>query len=279
MDGEFNKRAVLAYSNFMKYIIPFALYNIILTIIENSACIYSVDLMFSKDKILSDLLSPFYFLSPNIYLDILNEQFPNECDLIFNYNGTRDDGEEEEEEEEEEERRNLRYNRNLDEEDNNEELRMYQRFSTNKPYLDIKFRGKILYTFDNSYCVYSSKLIFISIAIVIIMGILCVSLFFLDTRGKPNLGIKIAAIILTNTVNIIIRPLFIFISVVLVNRPIVYLYKGEYIKSEYKTNEVIYMVLSLLVLIILYFLVIYIIVILIILSVLKLYLMILFNLV
>ena len=250
MEGEFGKRTVLAYSNFMKYIIPFALYNIILIIIENSACIYSVDLMFGGDKILSELLSPLYFLSPHIYLDMLNEQFPNECDLIFNYNGTRDDGEEEEEEEEEEERRNLRYNRNLDEEDNNEELRMYQRFSTNKPYLDIKFRGKILYTFDNSYCVYSSKLIFISIAIVIIMGILCVSLFFLDTRGKPNLGIKIAAIILTNTVNIIIRPLFIFISVVLVNRPIVYLYKGEYIKSEYKTNEVIYMVLSLLVLII-----------------------------
>ena len=88
MEGEFGKRTVLAYSNFMKYIIPFALYNIILIIIENSACIYSVDLMFGGDKILSELLSPLYFLSPHIYLDMLNEQFPNECDLIFNYNGT-----------------------------------------------------------------------------------------------------------------------------------------------------------------------------------------------
>ena len=203
MEGELEKRAVLAYSNFMKYIIPFALYNILLTIIENSACIYAVDLMFSKDKILSDLLSPLYFLSPNVYLDMLNEQFPNECDLIFNYNGTRDD------DEEEEDRR-----RNLDDETEDEDLRMYQRFSTNQPYFEVKFRNKVLYTFDNSYCVYNSKLIFISIAVVLLMCFLIGSLFFLNTRGKPSLGIRISAIIVTNLVNFILRPLFIFISVV-----------------------------------------------------------------
>ena len=247
MDGEFNKRAVLAYSNIMKYIIPFALYNIILTIIENSACIYSVDLMFSKDKILSDLLSPLYFLSPHIYLDILNEQFPNECDLIFNYNGTRNEEEEENESESEKNTNDTRNIRILDDDNDNteEELRMYQRFSTNQHYFEIKFRNKKLYTFDNSYCVYNSNLIFIAIGIVILMNILFFILFFLNTRGKPNLGIKIAAIILTNSVNIIIRPLFIFISVILVNRPIVYLYKGKYIKSDYKTKEIFYMVLSL----------------------------------
>ena len=246
MDGEFNKRAVLAYSNIMKYIIPFALYNIILTIIENSACIYSVDLMFSKDKILSDLLSPLYFLSPHIYLDILNEQFPNECDLIFNYNGTRNE-EVENDSESEENTNDTRNIRILDDDNDNteEELRMYQRFSTNQHYFEIKFRNKKLYTFDNSYCVYNSNLIFIAIGIVILMNILFCILFFLNTRGKPNLGIKIAAIILTNSVNIIIRPLFIFISVILVNRPIVYLYKGKYIKSDYKTKEIFYMVLSL----------------------------------
>ena len=288
MDLQFDKRLVLAYSNFMKYIIPFALYNIILTIIENSTCIYTVDLMFSRDMILSELLSPLYFLSPHLYLDILNEQFPNQCDLIFNYNGTRDNEEEEEENENEIEEensriRNLKYNnitnftyinnnssnviislknfsqtRNLEENEEKsieaeveeeEELRMYQRFSKNSHYYNIKFRGKILYTLDNSYCIYNSNLIFIAIGIILLMTLLIFILFFLNTRGHPNLGIKIASIIITNSINFIIRPLFIFISVVLVNRPIVYLYKGKYIKSEYKNKEAAYMVSSLLFLI------------------------------
>ena len=74
MEDNFQKRTVLCYSNFMKYIISFSFFNIILVIIENSSIIYSVDIMLDGDNILKELFTPFYFLSPHLYLEILNEQ-------------------------------------------------------------------------------------------------------------------------------------------------------------------------------------------------------------
>ena len=68
MENEFQKRQVLCYSNFMKYIISFSLFNILLIIIENCSIIYSVDIMLGGDKILNELFTPFYFLSPHLYV-------------------------------------------------------------------------------------------------------------------------------------------------------------------------------------------------------------------
>ena len=86
MEDEFQKRTVLCYSNFMNYIISFSIFNIIILIIENSSIIYSVDLMMDGDKVLNELFTPFYFLSPHLYIEMLNEKFPNQCFQIFDFN-------------------------------------------------------------------------------------------------------------------------------------------------------------------------------------------------
>ena len=44
--------------------------------------------MVNGDKILNELFTPFYFLSPHLYIEILNEKFPNQCYQIFDYNKT-----------------------------------------------------------------------------------------------------------------------------------------------------------------------------------------------
>ena len=86
MENEFQKRQVLCYSNFMKYIISFTFFNILITIIENCSIIYSVDIMLGGDKILNELFTPFYFLSPHLYVEMLNEKLPNQCFSIFQFN-------------------------------------------------------------------------------------------------------------------------------------------------------------------------------------------------
>ena len=88
MEGEFQKRTVLCYSNFMKYIISFSLFNVFLLIIENGSIIYLVDIMLDGNNILKELFTPFYFLSPHLYLEILNEKLPNQCFQIFDFNLT-----------------------------------------------------------------------------------------------------------------------------------------------------------------------------------------------
>ena len=90
MENEFQKRQVLCYSNFMKYIISFSLFNILLIIIENCSIIYSVDIMLGGDKILNELFTPFYFLSPHLYVEMLNEKLPNQCFSIFQFNTSID---------------------------------------------------------------------------------------------------------------------------------------------------------------------------------------------
>ena len=91
MEDEFQRRTVLCYSNFMKYIISFSLFNILLVIIENSSIIYSVDLMLDGDKILNELFTPFYFLSPHLYVEMLNEKLPNQCFELFDFNTTMEE--------------------------------------------------------------------------------------------------------------------------------------------------------------------------------------------
>ena len=312
MENEFQNRQVLCYSNFMKYIISFSLFNILLIIIENCSIIYSVDIMLDGDKILNELFTPFYFLSPHLYVEILNEKFPNQCFSIFQFNTTSDNDNDDDNtvinnddinsdditgnrrmenienfdkkyiykkhrrKNKKNKLKNL-YNhkhsqkRRLDNDINNstinsdyndtdsieadsesEEMNpleeMYERI-INEPYFDIKFQGHLLYRLDNSYCVYNKNLIFISYAIVILLLILIIFLFFLNTRKHNTLPFKIAGYILTNLINIIIRPLFIAVVTILVNRPLLYLYRGTYMSSDYKIEEVIYMLLSLIMLI------------------------------
>ena len=258
MEDEFQKRTVLCYSNFMNYIISFSVFNIIILIIENSSIIYSVDLMMDGDKVLNELFTPFYFLSPNLYIEMLNEKFPNQCFQIFDFNTIMLEYEEtnkkKEKEEDNDDNENnkientndnnidgnidstqtlrnlnkkiinnkkkkrlkkavnkLKYKwnkRRIDNEDNNENttegielqedeseeenenekgedpmVAMYKRITEEK-YYDIKFKGKNLYSLDTSYCVYNKNLIYISYAIVILLFLLLVSLFFLNTRKK-----------------------------------------------------------------------------------------------
>ena len=116
---------------------------------------------------------------------------------------------------------------------------MYIRITEKEPYFDIKFRGHLLQRLDNSYCVYNKNLIYISYAIVLLLIILLVLLFFLNTRKHNTLLFKILGYILTNLINIIIRPFFIAVVALLVNRPLLYLYRGTYMSSDYKTEEVI----------------------------------------
>ena len=213
MEDKFQKRTVLCYSNFMKYIISFSFFNIILVIIENSSIIYSVDIMLDGDKILNELFTPFYFLSPHLYVEMLNEKFPNQCFEIFDFNSTL---EKNEQDKNDTENANLnaassklkkpkikknkkkiykKIKRNLDNEDSNntdandtniteddeEEdpmVEMYNRITGDEKFFDIKFKGHVLYSLDNSYCVYNKNLIYISYAIVILVFILIICLFF-----------------------------------------------------------------------------------------------------
>ena len=69
----------------MKYTISFSIFNILLIIIENCSIIYSVDIMLGKDNILNELFTPFYFLSPHLYVEMLNEKLPNQCFVIFKH--------------------------------------------------------------------------------------------------------------------------------------------------------------------------------------------------
>ena len=306
MKNEFQKRQVLCYSNFMKYIISFSLFNILLIIIENCSIIYSVDIMLGGDKILNELFTPFYFLSPHLYVEMLNEKLPNQCFSIFQFNTSIDNDNDINNEDIKQEtdittsdnsddnnhRRMEKTNKFLEaqikyrkhrrkknklkkirflehkqnetninnetdktnsseekeEEDEDPLEAMYQRM-IEEPYFDIKFRGHLLRRFDNSYCVYNKNLIYISFAIVLILFILIVLLFFLNTRTNKSLLYKILGYTLTNLINIIIRPLFIAVVAILVNRPLLYLYRGTYMSSDYKIEEIIYMFLSLIFLI------------------------------
>ena len=268
MENEFQNRQVLCYSNFMKYTISFSIFNILLIIIENCTIIYSVDIMLGRDKILNELFTPFYFLSPHLYVEMLNEKLPNQCFSIFKFNTTNEDDNENNEDNlvsnndslNNKERLNetskinpvkkskyrkkkkrviktirrtfipkkskqkrfldnesnstkieneTNTNTTIPEEEEEEELdpleEMYQRI-TEEPYFDIKFRGHLLHRLDNSYCVYNKNLIYISYAIVILLYILLILLFFLNTRKHDTLLFKIIGYILTNLINIIIRP-------------------------------------------------------------------------
>ena len=306
MENEFQKRQVLCYSNFMKYIISFSLFNILLIIIENCSIIYSVDIMLGGDKILNELFTPFYFLSPHLYVEMLNEKLPNQCFSIFQFNTSIDNDNDIINEDIKQEtdittsdnsddnnhrrmektnkfleaqikyrkhrrkKNKLKKIRFLDDKQNETNINnetdktnsseekeeededpleaMYQRM-IEEPYFDIKFRGHLLRRFDNSYCVYNKNLIYISFAIVLILFILIVLLFFLNTRTNKSLLYKILGYTLTNLINIIIRPLFIAVVAILVNRPLLYLYRGTYMSSDYKIEEIIYMFLSLIFLI------------------------------
>jgi hypothetical protein len=271
MEDGFQKRTVLCYSNFMKYIISFSFFNIILIIIENSSIIYSVDVMLDGDKILNELFTPFYFLSPHFYVEILNEQFPNQCFEIFNFNTTLEDNEETDVKNstiskklKEKSKKKKKIKRLLDDEEDsngNEEknatiepeidpmVEMYERITGDEKYFDIKFKGHVLYSLDNSYCVYNKNLIYISFSTVILVFILIVSLFFLNTRKRKNLLYQVLGYTITNLINIIIRPFFIAIVSLLVNRPLLYLYRSSYMSSEYIVEESIYMVVSLIMLV------------------------------
>ena len=237
MGYSFNKCSVQCYSNFMKFTISNAIYNLILIILENSTILFIIDLMF-QDAILGEVLTPLYFLSPHLYLDILNEQFSNECNKIFTYD------------------LNMTSTNTTDTSDTTETINstvnatytsdeMYKQFNTNDETYDIVFFGHTLYQTDNSYCIYSSNLIFIVIGILGVYTVFFVILFFLNTRNKPNIFVRIVASVFTNFINLIVRPFFVVISIVLINRPIVFLYYSNMIKPEYKTEEIIYTVLSL----------------------------------
>ena len=237
MGYSFNKCSVQCYSNFMKFTISNAIYNLILIILENSTILFIIDLMF-QDAILGEVLTPLYFLSPHLYLDILNEQFSNECNKIFTFDS------------------NMNSTNTTDTSDTTETINstvnatytsdeMYKQFNTNDETYDIVFFGHTLYQTDNSYCIYSSNLIFIVIGILGVYTVFFVILFFLNTRNKPNIFVRIVASVFTNFINLIVRPFFVVISIVLINRPIVFLYYSNMIKPEYKTEEIIYTVLSL----------------------------------
>ena len=292
MENEIQKREVLCYSNFMKYIIPFTFFNILITIIENCSIIYSVDIMLGGDKILNELFTPFYFLSPHLYVEMVNEKLPNQCFSIFQFNTSKDNDNDNSIEDSDniatdnEDERNTRrmeksnkfieaqfkYRKHRRKENKLKNIRyledninntnttnvtnptkeeepspleeMYERM-IEEPYFDIKFRGHLLHRFDNRYCVYNKNLVYISYAIVLILYILIILLGFLNTRTHKSLLYTILGYTLTNLINIIIRPLFIAVVALLVNRPLLYLYRGTYMSSDYKVEEVIYMFLSL----------------------------------
>ena len=278
MEDEFQKRTVLCYSNFMKYIISFSIFNILLVIIENSSIIYSVDVMLDGDKILNELFTPFYFLSPHLYVEMLNEKLENQCFQIFDFNTTN--------EENNAKNTNLNETKNLrnlkqkktknkpkrlkkrtldnmiqneteknetdatdEEEEEDPMVEMFKRITEEEKYFDIKFKGHILYSLDNSYCVYNKNLIYIAYSIVVLLYILLILLFFLNTRKRKNIIYTILGYILTNLINIFIRPFFIAIVSILVNRPLLYLYRGSYMSKNYQIEEMIYMVVSLIMLI------------------------------
>ena len=41
--------------------------------------------MLDGDNILNELFTPFYFLSPHLYVEMINEKFQNQCFQIFDF--------------------------------------------------------------------------------------------------------------------------------------------------------------------------------------------------
>ena len=229
MEDGFQKRTVLCYSNFMKYIISFSFFNIILIIIENSSIIYSVDVMLDGDKILNELKN-----------STISKKLKEKSKKKKKLKRLLDD----EEDSNGNEEKNATIEPEID-----PMVEMYERITGDEKYFDIKFKGHVLYSLDNSYCVYNKNLIYISFSTVILVFILIVSLFFLNTRKRKNLLYQVLGYTITNLINIIIRPFFIAIVSLLVNRPLLYLYRSSYMSSEYIVEESIYMVVSLIMLV------------------------------
>jgi len=71
------------YSNFMKYTIKNKFFNIIITLVENIPILLVIDMIYEND-IIKDVFTPLYFLSPTLYLELMNEKFANECRVILN---------------------------------------------------------------------------------------------------------------------------------------------------------------------------------------------------
>ena len=261
MESSFDIHAVKCYSNFMKYTISNTIYNLILLILENSTILFVIDLM-THDSILGEVFTPLHFLSPHLYVEMLNEQFTNECNSIFDRssfqepNTTSNTTTTPSSTPTYDEIYNQSFSQNANEslEHLNEILEestedMFKSFNNNPDTHDLIFFGNTLYQTHYAYCVYSSNIIYLIIGIISLATICFGLTFFINMRNKPNFFFRLIVQILVNFTNIILRPLFIIICIVLMNRPIVFLYKSGNIKPEYKTEEIIYTLVSLLLLI------------------------------
>ena len=74
----FKKRMLNVYANFMKFTVQNTLFNVALILVENMSVLLVIELMYGAD-ILSDVFSPLHFLTPSLYLELINEKLENQC--------------------------------------------------------------------------------------------------------------------------------------------------------------------------------------------------------
>lgn len=200
-------RMLKIYSTFMKYIISNTLYNLFLTFFENISILFVIDYMF-EDDVLSQVFTPFYYLCPHIYLEFLNQLFSNECEQVILPDTSQLDA------------------------------------TALKSNTTILFFNNTILTLDGNFCIISSYLVYFAVAIVCLVFILFFLLSIMNPRKEQSGLEKGICYLLTNLNNIILRPLSVNMLIILFNKPIVMLYKNQYINSIYFSFEIGVTILS-----------------------------------
>ena len=237
--ASFKEMTLNVYSNFMKFLFSNLFLNIILITIENSPNLIMIDYMIGPD-VLSKFFSPIYFISPTTGLELVNERFSNECELKLST----------------EQPTLLLFNtvmtRILQDDTTGTSSNTSSSTPTDKPsYLEIKFFDNTILTLQTTFCLYSKFFIYLVFAAVSLTVISFIVLGLIDNRKQKGYFVKIIIYVLTNLINLMLRPFSILAFIVLLNKPILFLYKNNYIKPEYFSNEVLMTIFSIIFLVIL----------------------------
>jgi hypothetical protein len=213
------------YFNLMKYTFTNQIYNIIFIILENMPLLFAIDNLYNSD-ILTQVFSPFYFFSPHLYLDMINEQMDNECAYkILNFTSNRNN--------------TIDNNPYGDITQGNDNSTFYY---SNK----INFFNTTLHEFDLSFCLYNTAFIYIAIAFILLtLGILFAFSLIRITKVRgclKNLFLYFSA----NALMLFLRPFAIWVFQIFFNRPLIILYQSAMISNSYSSIELVITIVSVL---------------------------------
>jgi len=96
---------------------------------------------------------------------------------------------------------------------------------------------------------YSNTLIYTAVGVIIVIFALLTCLAYINPR-KSSVMRKLFSFIITNVVNLTLRPFSVIILAVLFNKPLIMLYKNENINSAYFSEQIIVTIVSVIFLVI-----------------------------